>query len=353
MYDGDGGTGRRLGVGFVGAGSVARTVHLPVLAKLKDLYRVTHVMDVLPDAAQTMASRVGARATLSMDKLLADPDVDVVAICSPDEFHAAQVVASCRAGKKAVLCEKPFTVSAEEAAEIAAVSGETGVPILVGAMHTFDPGWLAAERIWQDLPATAHTIRSTIILPPNSRFVDFATESTGQPGSSRLDYRDRAVVAALLQRGVLGLAIHDLPLVRRFLPDFDDLTVLHAEFIRPFGYEFVLRVAGRTVELTGAMNDGWKPDWTFEVFGADAALTVRFTPSFVQGGSAVAEYASGGQRTVAGPFGSNGYEDEWRRLAAVVAGTAEPPPIGTLTDDITFAVAIATAGRDHLMGVST
>lgn len=352
MHVGNGGRRRRLGVGFIGAGSVARTVHLPVLAKLDDLFEIRHVMDVLPEAAQTLASRVGARATLSQDELLADTTVDVVAICSPDQFHAAQVVAACRAGKKAVLCEKPFTVTSAEAAEIAAVSAETGVPILVGAMHTMDPGWLAAERLWRDLPETAHTLRSTIILPPNARFIEFATETSRMAGMPGIDYDDPQVVAALLQMGVLGLAIHDLPLVRRFLPDFDDLTVLHAEFVRPFGYEFVMRAAGRTIELTGAMHEGWKPDWTFEAIGPDAALTVRFTPSFVQGGSAVAEYACGGQRTVSGPYPANGYEDEWRLLAAIVAGAADPPPVDPRIDDIRFAVAIATAGRDHVLGVT-
>ena len=352
MHVGYDGRGRRLGVGFIGAGSVARTVHIPVLAKLDGLFEVRHVMDVLPEAAQTVASRVGARATLSQDELLADTSVDVVAICSPDRFHAAQVVAACRAGKKAVLCEKPFTVSTEEVAEIAAVSAETGVPIIVGAMHSLDPGWLAATRMWQDLPETAHTIRSTIILPPNDRFIDFATEHLPQGGMPELDYDDPQVVAALLETGVLGLAIHDLPLVRRFLPQLDDLAVLHAELVRPFGYEVLLRAAGRTIELTGAMNDGWKPDWTLEAISSEAALTVRFTPSFVQGGSAVAEYSRGGVHTVAGPYSSNGYEDEWRLLAAVVAGEASPPPIDALIADITFAVAIATAGRDHVLGAT-
>jgi myo-inositol 2-dehydrogenase / D-chiro-inositol 1-dehydrogenase len=351
MHERPDGTGR-LGVGFIGAGSVARTVHLPVLARLSHLYEVRHVMDVLPEAAETVAGRVGAKATLSQDELLADPAVDVVAICSPDQFHASQVVAACRAGKRAVLCEKPFTVSREEAAEVAAVSAETGVPILVGAMHTFDPGWLAATRLWGDLPESAHTIRSTIILPPNDRFIGYATELDAAGGFPDLDYEDAALVAALFTGGVLGLAIHDLPLVRRFLPSYDDLELLHAEFVRPFGYEIVLRAAGRKVELTGAMNIGWKPDWTFEVVSPESALTVRFTPSFVMGGSAVAEYARDGHRVVAGPYESNGYEDEWRRLAAIVAGTAEPPPIEPLIDDITFAVAIATAGREHLLGVS-
>ena len=169
-----------LGVGILGAGPVTQAIHLPSLARLGDILEVRHIMDVDPAVAESVAGRVGARFSTSMDELLADPAVDIVAICSPHQFHAAQVIAACRAGKKAVLCEKPFAMNGEEAAAISAVSAETGVPINVGAMHTFDPGWLAAEDAWGDLPEQVHTVRSSIVLPPNPRFEDFATEIVGR-----------------------------------------------------------------------------------------------------------------------------------------------------------------------------
>lgn len=339
----------RIGVGFLGAGPVTQAIHLPSLSRLTELFAVAHVMDVDESVASSVAGRVGARHSASMDELLADPGVDVVAICSPHKFHAAQVIAACRAGKKAVLCEKPFAVSAEEAAEIAAVSAETGVPIVVGAMHTFDPGWLAAERLMGSLPETAHTLRSSVVLPPNPRFEDFATEVIARPAPSRPDYSEPAVIAAALEGGILGLAIHDLPLVRRFVPTFDDLEVLRAELVKPFGYEFLLRAGGRTIELTFAMNATWKPDWTFEAIGPDSALKVTFTPSYVQAGSAVAELTASGSTTVAGPFGHNGYEGEWRRIAGIVDGTEQAPDAGTLIDDLRFALTIVDGARAHVL----
>ncbi|MDQ0261539.1 Gfo/Idh/MocA family protein [Sinomonas atrocyanea] len=337
-----------IGVGFLGAGPVTQAIHLPSLARLGEAFHVAHVMDVDAAVASAVAARVGAAPSASMDALLGDPAVDVVAICSPHQFHAAQVIAACRAGKKAVLCEKPFAVSAEEAAEIAAVSAETGVPILVGAMHTFDPGWLAAEELMGDLPRTAHTLRSSIVLPPNARFEDFATEVIARPAAPHRDLGDPAVVAAMLEGGILGLAIHDLPLVRRFVPDFADLEVLRAEIVRPFGYVILVRAGGRTIELTAAMTSTWKPDWTFEAVGPDSALTVTFTPSYVQAGSAVAELTTGGRTRTAGPFGHNGYEGEWRRIAGIVAGTERAPEAAALIDDLRFALAIVDGTRSHI-----
>lgn len=338
-----------IGVGFLGAGPVTQAIHLPSLARLTDLFRVTHVMDVDSDVASTVAARVGARHSASLDDLLADRDVDVVAICSPHQFHAAQVIAACRAGKKAVLCEKPFAVSGEEASEIAAVSAATGVPIIVGAMHTFDPGWLAAEQLCGDLPETAHTLRSSIVLPPNARFEDFATEVIARPEMPERDLSDPAVIAAMLEGGILGLAIHDLPLVRRFVPDFTDLEVLRADIVKPFGYVFLVRAGGRTIELVAAMNSTWKPDWTFEAIGPDATLKVTFTPSYVQAGSAIAEYTAGGRTTVAGPFGHNGYEGEWRRIADIVSGSASAPDPQALIDDLRFALAIVEGSRARVL----
>src|SRR4051794_35275102 len=100
-----------LGVGFVGAGPVTQAIHLPALARLNNAFTVTHVTDVSAEVAGAVADRVGARSSTDYDQLLADPRVDVVAVCSPHQFHAAQVIAACRAGKKAVLCEKPFATS--------------------------------------------------------------------------------------------------------------------------------------------------------------------------------------------------------------------------------------------------
>ncbi|WP_457951097.1 Gfo/Idh/MocA family protein [Pseudarthrobacter sp. alpha12b] len=336
---------RPLGVGILGAGPVTQAIHLPALARLRDILEVRHIMDVDAAVASSVAARVGAVSSTSIEALLGDPNVDIVAICSPHQFHADQVIAACRAGKKAVLCEKPFAMNAAEAAGISAVSTETGVPIVVGAMHTFDPGWLAAEQNWGDLPEQVHTIRSSIVLPPNARFEDFATEIITRPATGRPDYSDIEVIKGALQGGIMGLAIHDLPLVRRFTPDFADIEVIQALHVRPFGYAVSLRTPTRTIELRAVMNSTWKPEWTFEVIADDAALHIDFTPSYVQAGSAVATFSRGNgtETTTFGPYGHNGYEGEWRELAELAGGTRQAPPAQTLIDDLTFALTIAAA----------
>ena len=337
-------------MGILGAGPVTQAIHLPSLARLRGILEVRHIMDVDPAVAGSVAARVGARSSTSMEELLADPAVEIVAICSPHQFHAVQVIAACRAGKKAVLCEKPFAMNGEEAAAIAAVSAETGVPIVVGAMHTFDPGWLAAEAAWGNLPEQVHTVRSSIVLPPNPRFEDFATEIVGRtppappaPAPDKDTAPDTAAVKAMLTGGVMGLAIHDLPLVRRFAPDFRAVEVLHAQTVMPFGYVISLRAGDVAIELRAAMNGTWEPSWTFEAIGNDASLSIDFTPSYVHAGSATARIRTAAGTTVLGPFGHNGYEGEWRKLAEIARGTGTAPRPETLIHDLEFALAIADA----------
>lgn len=325
---------------------MTQAIHLPSLARLRDILVVRHVMDVDPGVAESVAARVGARHSTTVEELLADPDVDIVAICSPHQFHAAQVIAACRAGKKAVLCEKPFAMNGEEAAAISAVSADTGVPIIVGAMHTFDPGWLAAEGAWENLPGQVHTVRSSIVLPPNPRFEDFATEIVGRVAAPSRGPLDGTAIRAMITSGVMGLAIHDLPLVRRFAPDFASVEVLHAEIVKPFGYLISLRAGAVTIELRAAMNSTWEPAWTFEAIGDDASLSIDFTPSYVQAGSAIARIRRAGSTTVLGPFGHNGYEGEWRKLADIARGTGAAPSAETLLHDLEFALAIAGAAAD-------
>lgn len=339
-----------LGVGILGAGPVVQAIHLPTLARLSDRFTVRHIMDISPEVAASVAGRVGARWSTSLEDLLADPEVDVVAICSPPQFHAAQVTAAMNAGK-AVLCEKPFATTQAEAEEIAAAAQETGVPVVVGAMHAFDPGWTAVREAWGDLPDTAHTVRSTMVLPFNDRFEDWSTEVLGRPGFPPPGPTTPEIRAGMMTGAVLGLAIHDLPLIRTFLPNANALQIDSATVLKPFGYSIMGTADGRTVQLLGRMHAHWQPAWELEVFSDDIALHIEFTPSYVHAGSAVATltYADGTSRRF-GPFNHNGYEGEWRALHDLIGGNETAAPSGTtLIDDLTFALLVADNASDYVL----
>lgn len=341
-------TQQRLGVGFIGAGAVAQAIHLPTLARLEDRFEVRHVYDVVPQVAERVAARVGAGWSTSLEDVLADDSVDVVVICSPHDLHAEQVIAACRAGKKGVLCEKPFAVSGEEAARIATVAEETGVPILVGAMHAFDPGWRAASEHWADLPQTVHTIHSSVVLPPNPRFEDFATEVINRPDGGWDGPADVEAQAQMVHGGIMGLAIHDLPLVRSLLRRVDDLEVLEARQLTPVGYHVVFTAGDTLVVFHALMNATWRPSWLLEAMSSDTWLRTEFTPSYVQAGSAVSTLFHADSAKTFGPYDSNGYEAEWRELSEIVRCERPAPALQPLIDDLSFALDVADAAADRV-----
>jgi myo-inositol 2-dehydrogenase / D-chiro-inositol 1-dehydrogenase len=338
-----------LGVGILGAGPVTQAIHLPTLARLPDQFRVVTVMDVDARVAEAVAARAGAEPAQSTQAVLDHPGVDVVAVCSPHQFHAEQVAAICTAGKRGVLCEKPLATTRAEAEDIRKAVTAAGIPLVVGAMHAYDPGWLAALDACASWLGSVHTIRSTIVLPFNDRFEDWATEIPNRPAPpARTGVLNAEERAERIRGLVLGLSIHDLPLVRAFAPAFD--RVDHAEFVAPFGGVISLTAGERRVELIAFMRRGWKPDWRLEAWAVEASLSVSFTPSYVHAGSAsVTIRDRQGERRIT-PLPANGYEGEWRELHGLVSGTAFPRyPLSEVVADLTFAAGVAEGAASAVL----
>lgn len=330
-----------LGVGILGAGPVTTAIHLPTLAGLADRFRVVHVMDVDPAVGQRVAARVGARCSTDAAALLADPDVDVVAVCSPPQFHAAQVVAACAAGKRAVLCEKPLAPTAEDQRLIAEAASRTGVPVIVGAMHAYDPAYRAAAAAADVLRGRATVVRSTIYLPGNDVFIEQATDPvigavTSAPGPP---LEPAAWAAETVRGATLGLISHHIPLIRRFAGPLSD--VVRARAVAPWGYDILLAGAAGSVHLTAVMGGTWDPAWHFTAENAEVAVRVAFPPSYVLAGSATACVSdAAGVRCWRDP--DNGYQAEWRHLADVVDGLAElQVPLAEVIDDVDVTLRLA------------
>jgi myo-inositol 2-dehydrogenase / D-chiro-inositol 1-dehydrogenase len=340
----------RLGVGILGAGSVTQAIHLPILATLHEQFVVRHIMDIDQALATAIAARVGARASTDIEAILNDEAVDVVAICSPPEFHAEQANAACRAGKRVVFCEKPLVTNVADAHSVASEFGKTRVPLIVGTMHAYDPACLAALDEWTRLGDTARHVRSLICLPPNHDMITFATDlaagaSTGQPAA---DLSSRLAQAERMFGVVMGLAIHATPLVRRLVRD--ELTVRFARLLPPFGYAIALANGSTSAHMTGFMPGEWQPAWTLHAWGRDAELQVQFPPSYVLAGSATARLTTHNS-TRAWRYPHNGYQTEWQYVAELATGVASPR--ATLEDavaDTLFALEIANQASHLIRG---
>jgi len=76
------------------------------------------------------------RFTTRYEDLLADPEIDTIAIYTPDQYHAAHCIAAFRAGKH-VICTKPLFDTLAEAAAVRNAAAEADRRLLVGQSSRF------------------------------------------------------------------------------------------------------------------------------------------------------------------------------------------------------------------------
>lgn len=87
-----------------------------------------------------------AQVHTSYEDLIADPDIDAVYNPLPNGLHGRWTRAALAAGKH-VLCEKPFTVNAAEAREIAALAARSDRVVMEAFHYRYHPLTLRVEQI--------------------------------------------------------------------------------------------------------------------------------------------------------------------------------------------------------------
>jgi predicted dehydrogenase len=103
-----------LKLGIAGCGFVTESRHLPTLEGLPEI-RVVALADVDLAKCERLASRFGQPSSHpDVDALLADSDVEAVAVCTPASTHAEVALPALDAGKH-VLLEKPIALSLADA----------------------------------------------------------------------------------------------------------------------------------------------------------------------------------------------------------------------------------------------
>jgi myo-inositol 2-dehydrogenase/D-chiro-inositol 1-dehydrogenase len=130
----------KLKVGIIGAGRIGR-VHAETLAFRVPEAQSLAVTDVNSQAAEQVAVRCGIPAVVpSAERILADPAIDAVLICSSTDTHTDLIIQAAQAGKH-IFCEKPIAHDlAKIDAALAAVQ-KAGVKLQIGFNRRFDPNF--------------------------------------------------------------------------------------------------------------------------------------------------------------------------------------------------------------------
>ena len=135
---------KRIGVGLIGSGFMGKA-HALGFATARRVFDLPFEVDlaVLADADSALAERAAGalgfrRSTGDWRDLLADPEVDIVDITTPNVLHREMALAAIAAGKH-VYCEKPLAPSGPEAREMAEAAAAAGRVTQVGFNYLKNP----------------------------------------------------------------------------------------------------------------------------------------------------------------------------------------------------------------------
>jgi myo-inositol 2-dehydrogenase / D-chiro-inositol 1-dehydrogenase len=322
----------RIGVAFLGAGRMGQT-HLRNLAAIPNA-RPFVVAD--PDAAAADAGRALARAersTTDVEAAIHDPEVEAVLIATPTASHARLIETALRAGR-AVWSEKPIALELAETQRIVDLWRATDLPVQLGFMRRFDPGYARAKALIDDgqlgrIEQFRALSRDTY--PPS---VEYLRSSGGS---------------------FLDMQVHDLDLARFLVGEVAELqswaTVLFDErFAEADDWDTALTMLrfrdGALGVLDTARHSAWGYDIRTEIAGARAKVVV-----------------DGGQKTpatVSREFGFDGdlyenfpdrFEVAYRReleafFEALAAGVPVTPDPADALETLRLAVAATRSWRE-------
>jgi predicted dehydrogenase len=254
-------------VGVIGGGLVAQAVHLPLLQRHADRFRVVALAEPDRDCRGSVASRHAIASTYADHRSLLDAGgIDAVLVCSPNATHAQIVFDALEAGLH-VLVEKPLCVTPEEGDWIVSVRDRARRVVQVAYMKRFDP---AVEALLDELP-------------PVWAPVHIAT-ATFDPGMRLAFGMSRAEDTMTVRDAFLGALIHDVNLVNAVLSACGASV---ERVVDAFGDG---SRAGATIALTGGAR--WTAVWlavpgagTFRehvaLYAADGVRELEFPAPYV------------------------------------------------------------------------
>ncbi|MGN8245464.1 Gfo/Idh/MocA family protein [Cellulomonas soli] len=151
-------------LGVLGAAAILENAVVVPARSVPDI-TVTALAARDHDRATALATQHGIPRVLpDYDTLLTDPDIDAIYIPTPAALHGRWTRRALAAGKH-VLCEKPFTANADEAAQIAALADTSGM-VVMEAMHAqHHPAWARVrELLTQGVIGTPRSAQATFLV---------------------------------------------------------------------------------------------------------------------------------------------------------------------------------------------
>lgn len=134
-----------LRIGLLGAGRIGQ-VHARTIVQRVAGASLVAIADPVLDAAQQLATRYQI-ATVSADcmRIISDPSIDAVLICTPTDTHAGYIMAAAAHGKH-IFCEKPVALDLAQTDQALAAVNAAGVTLQIGFNRRFDANFMRIQH---------------------------------------------------------------------------------------------------------------------------------------------------------------------------------------------------------------
>ena len=202
---------RKVRVGVVGCGNIARWMHLPAFARMPDVELIA-AADPDPKARAGVEKLVKKSVFERSADLFARDDIDAVVICAPTHLHHDLALAACAARKHFYL-EKPLATDVVQGRHVLDVTAGAGLVTMIGFNRRFHPVIEQARAIMLEGRIGKVRMVQTVLCepPPSIGFVEWR-KHRGTGGGVPLD-----------------LASHHIDLLRFLLDDEFDAVEARIE----------------------------------------------------------------------------------------------------------------------------
>ncbi|KAH8175721.1 oxidoreductase family, NAD-binding rossmann fold domain-containing protein [Sarocladium implicatum] len=294
-----------LRVGIIGCGEVAQVSHIPNFNFMPQKFKVTYLCDVSQKSLNHCRDMVrGAdvpKTTKNPEELCASPDVDVVLICTADEYHVHH---GCMALKndKWTLIEKPLAQSFRDLETLLEAERRSKGRVFVGTMRRYAPAFLeAVEEVGGMDKIMYARVRS--IIGPNFNFInqsctfpvgpvsDIAAEDLEDRQRRHDDIMHQALAKefgvavtedSIRQFKILGsLNTHDLSAMREIIGM--PKRCLGASLGFPGIYTALLQYDTFPVTFESGINGVPTFDANIEVYAEDKIVRIQYDTPYVKG----------------------------------------------------------------------
>jgi len=151
----------KVNIGLIGAGRIGK-LHAQHLAFRLPEANLLAVADIFLEAAEECAAECQIPAAFEdYRRILDDPAIEAVVICSSTDTHARIIEEAAAAGKH-IFCEKPLDLDLARIDRVLAAVDEAGVKLQVGFNRRFDPNFRRVrDLVAEGRIGTPHLVRIT------------------------------------------------------------------------------------------------------------------------------------------------------------------------------------------------